>query len=333
MAIPGGTIRINLTISAGRVVAVRIGAREVDSVARVFEGMTVAEVPGRIGAMYSLCSKAQTIAALQAIEAATGMRVPDGVRAARDVLRLSEMLTQTAMRLALHWPKALGLAMQPDLVRDCMAAEKKLETALFGGAEWQVPGAGLSGEGTACDPVITRLALSVEEFTAQTHLQEVLKKARLERFGVLPEGLAPEQGVLTRQWDAPEVACVRAALGSGLAARLTASRAELAAQPGQISAAMEQVSPAVPVSPLHSDGEGVAEVETARGPLRHWAKVAKGRIATYGIDAPTEMNFRPGGPVEAGLIGAPEAGIEQAAQLHILAIDPCVEFTLELSHA
>ena len=77
----------------------------------------------------------------------------------------------------------------------------------------------------------------------------------------------------------------------------------------------------------------MAEVETVRGALRHRIRIEDGRIADYAISAPTEANFRLGGPVEAGLLGAAAAGIESAARLHVLAIDPCVEFTVEVDHA
>lgn len=77
----------------------------------------------------------------------------------------------------------------------------------------------------------------------------------------------------------------------------------------------------------------VAAAMTARGPLAHRVEVAEGRIAFYRIDAPTEVNFRTGGPAEAGLIGAPAANLAHAARLHILAIDPCVDFSLEIGDA
>ena len=40
-----------------------------------------------------------------------------------------------------------------------------------------------------------------------------------------------------------------------------------------------------------------------------------------------------GGPVEAGLMNAPARDLTRAATLHILAIDPCVDFTLDILDA
>ena len=46
-------------------------------------------------------------------------------------------------------------------------------------------------------------------------------------------------------------------------------------------------------------------------------------------EAPTEANFAPGGAAEAGLKGA--AADARAAELHVLAIDPCVAAVVEIA--
>lgn len=330
---PGGAIRIVLTVADGRVRATQITGREVSHVSRVLVGMPVEELPEWVGRVFSLCGRAQTGAALQAVEDATGMIAPAGTQAARDVLRLAEMLVQTTMRLALHWPKVLGLPTRPEIVRSCLAAERQLEDALFDDTAWRVPGSGVRGRGGPARAVTAQMAGSVAEFAPQTGLPEAVHAAGLSRIGILPDGISPEFGALTRQWDAPAVAAAREEFGPGLAARLAASLADLEGLPQQIHDALDRVEPASAAPIPATSGTGVAEVETARGPLRHTATVKDGKIAAYSIEAPTEANFRAGGPVDQGLIGLPQAGLEQAAHLHVLAVDPCVEFTVEVRHA
>ena len=41
--------------------------------------------------------------------------------------------------------------------------------------------------------------------------------------------------------------------------------------------------------------KAIAAVETARGPLLHFARVRDGRIEDYHVLAPTEWNFHPRG--------------------------------------
>ena len=78
-------------------------------------------------------------------------------------------------------------------------------------------------------------------------------------------------------------------------------------------------------------GEGAATVETARGPLTHEVEIRDLRVTRCRTTAPTERNFAPGGPVAAGLQGAPLDLL--AAELHILAIDPCVAASVDLAPA
>lgn len=327
-----GRIRIGLGLAGGRVAKVRIDGRGAETAAAAFAGMPAADLPRRIGAVFALCGRAQTIAALQAIEAASEHRAPAGVAAARDLLRLAEMLTQTAMRLALRWPPALGLDPDPEPVRACLTAERDLERALFAGPGWRRPGAGvaLSGDPAA---ILDRLDGAMARFLAGNRLAPALSAAGLDGFGALPDGMAPEQGALARQWDAPPVAARRADHGAGLAARLAAGLVELTALPAAMRGALARLAPVHDAALAPADGSGAATVETARGPLTHQVEAEAGVIAACRIDAPTEANFRPGGPVEAGLVGAGTEDLDRAARLHLLAIDPCVEFVLEVSDA
>ncbi|MCB1356047.1 MAG: hypothetical protein KDK53_05950 [Maritimibacter sp.] len=322
MAGVGGDIEIRLTPEGARIAAVEILSTRPRQAARIFEGKPADTMCATIGRVFSLCGKAQTVAALTAVEQALGIARDPSVAAARDAVRRAEMLTQVVTRLALHWPRALGLPLAPEAVRAAMAAENVIESVVLG-AGWRKPGAGLVG-----GPVdIVAAQIDIEALVAP--LAAALVARGWEAYGALPEGAAPEHGVFATYWDAPAVAQARAAHGAGLAARLAAAEVALTVLPGEIATDLAGLRPS-PTRPAERDaGHAVATVETARGPLSHLVRIEAGQVKTCRTEAPTEMNFTDDGPVAAGLVGA--AADPVAAELHVLAIDPCVAARVELA--
>jgi len=333
----GGTIQIVLHLNSGRVESVDMQSTRHDVSEALFRGRTPKEVISRMKQTYSLCGTAQTIAACEAVEMAFGTDTPAPVVAARDLMRLAEMATQIAMRLCLHLPKALGMAPVPGVVQAAMALETEL-AHMFGGA--------LASEGAAepavdMDGILKKLENLQGQAAGLDEPGGLYDRVRSELqargwlgFGALPEGVKPEQGAFRRRWDEQEVADARKAFGAGLLARIEAGFCDLAALPDEMRAILDQnIPPSRMPAPDGVGGQGRATVETARGALTHLVDIRDGRIASYQIAAPTEDTFAPGGPVEVGLLGASDRDLETAARLHVLAIDPCVEFTIKVHHA
>ncbi|GGD43477.1 hypothetical protein [Sinisalibacter lacisalsi] len=321
-----GTIRVTLTPENGRVGGVVIASTRPVAAARMFEGLQAAEMTRRIGRVFSLCGAAQTVAALDAVEQALGIAPAPGVAAAREAARLAEMLTQTVMRLALHWPRALGLDLRPDLVRAALEAERGLEARVLGEG-WRQPGAALGAPGALDDRLAPLMALADDPLPGA--LAEALAARGIEGFGALAPGQGPEAGALSRNWDSPAVAALRARHGAGLAVRLAASRHDLEALPDALAAALARVAETPPRPATRDTGRGAATVETARGPLTHRVEIADGIVTACETEAPTEANFTARGPVATGLTGAPLDPV--AAELHVLAIDPCVACSVEFA--
>ena len=79
------------------------------------------------------------------------------------------------------------------------------------------------------------------------------------------------------------------------------------------------------------EAEGVGLIGAMRGPLGHWIRIEKGRIAHYQIITPTAWNFSPRddsgirGPVEEALIGTPVADENQPIEIGrvVRAFDVC----------
>jgi Ni,Fe-hydrogenase I large subunit len=82
------------------------------------------------------------------------------------------------------------------------------------------------------------------------------------------------------------------------------------------------------------DGAGLAVVRTARGMLLHRVRLEAERVKDYLTVAPTEWNFHPRGVLVAGLRGLPVDNRDRLAQLaglHVLSLDPCVEYSIEIN--
>jgi len=324
-----GRIEVRLSTHAGLVCGVDINSTRPRGVAKVFAGRTPDETVGLLGGVFSLCATAQTVAGLEALEAACGVSISEPQSAARTILREAEMLTQTVLRVGMDWPRLLGIAPAVALARLALSAQAALETDLFGGRNWKVVGGALMRpDGHA-----------VRRYISDFHdeLLAALDARGLNGFGALADDAGPETGALSRQWNDADVVAARNTFGAGLRARLLARFADMRDLPMSLLASLDHLGTCEGVGEVApKTGEGVAIVETARGALTHTVRVEDGKISAYVIDAPTDLNFSNDGVVALGLMGAAAADVEAlntAAELHVLAIDPCVSCTLEVVDA
>jgi Ni,Fe-hydrogenase I large subunit len=159
-----------------------------------------------------------------------------------------------------------------------------------------------------------------------------------EAFAARPEweGRAPETGPLVRMGDRPPVLAARAEAGNGLLTRSVARLAELAAVPAALRELADASGGPMIQGGAVTPGSGLGLVAAARGQLVHRVVLDGGTVSGYRILAPTEWNFHPRGCLVRGLEGArfpdDQAALDGAGYL-IGGIDPCVDYTLELTHA
>ena len=76
--------------------------------------------------------------------------------------------------------------------------------------------------------------------------------------------------------------------------------------------------------------------QTARGRLTHAVHVVEGRVARYRVQAPTDGFFADATALAALLANRRFVGLDQARQAleqAILALDPCLPYTLEVHDA
>ena len=91
-----------------------------------------------------------------------------------------------------------------------------------------------------------------------------------------------------------------------------------------------------PVAAAGGRGWGVGQTLTSRGVLTHAAHVDDGRIVSYKLWAPTDALFADALALEQILGERSYASMEaarQALNLAVLALDPCLPYSLELQDA
>lgn len=179
---------------------------------------------------------------------------------------------------------------------------------------------------TACLP-----ELAAEDLQGQMQQQELAEFVKSPHW----LGRCYESTLLNRQLSKPLIAELSSRYGNGLIVRLVGRLWEVAGIPAQLRQLLAQVSAtsAPPVQQASGDGIGLAQVQAARGLLIHRLVLQHGQVYDYHIVAPTEWNFHPDGVVAASLKQLRADSIEllqQQAELLVNAIDPCVEYQLNL---
>jgi coenzyme F420-reducing hydrogenase alpha subunit len=358
-----GHIRVTLSIEGGRVGRVDISAFRPQLAQRLLLGCTAREAAERVGRLYTLCGRAQRLAAEAAAEAAAGETAPAARLTQRDRLVLAEQAREHARQLLLS---PHGEADEDDGLRPLRLIAKAGEDATaLASAISQVLTEYVLGEAPgrwlARDPQALRRWCEAAATAAARHLalarrnpgptvvrtpllpalatwgEDSIRSLALQALGqpdfcVRPLwlGRPAETGALARLWGDPTLSAWLGDLGRVSAARLLARLIELARLPERLIVG----GPPVVRAWSLGDGIGVAGVETARGLLLHVARMAAGRVADYRILAPTEWNFHPAGPLAEALRSMPaHAELAEHARRVVASFDPCVACQLEIRHA
>lgn len=363
-----GRIEVTLTRARGRPLGVEVRSTRPQVAQRLMAGREPREAAELAGLLFSLCGKAQRVAAEAACEAAQGLTPGSLTGADRERRVLIELAQEHARRLLLDWAQwGGGAALAPDaasLIALRQAAadpepfadalDRLLATALLGkpADSWQamdlvgfdawcaqggtLPARlfGVPGTGPDRDRVETSLLPPLERMDPAELAGLAARALNEPAFCVYPlwsDGPA-ETGALARVRYHALVSAWVAERGAGLRARMLARLVELAGLPRRLRAdgfaVVRSVSPRERV--------GVAGVETSRGLLVHAVRMeSDGRIGDYRIIAPTEWNCHPSGPLAAALasLDASVADLSGAARRVVESLDPCVGFDVEIRDA
>ena len=354
---PEGQLRVTLRVAAGAVARCEITSTRPDVAGRLLQGRAPADIETLVPRLFTLCATSQAAACTLALGAAAGHRPARQRLAELQQAVAQESLRETALRVLLQWPRAIGDTPSADAMaaarraRDGLA-DAALATALFGrpAADWlslTTPAAwwrwAAEGDGAAARWVAAHRG-DLELPTAGVALlpsrpdpawwselaQHALGDPGFERQPHW-RGAAAETGALARQAQDPLVSALLAGdarPAARVAARLRELAATLAGSPGEPAALVG----ALPLG----DHFGVGWAETARGRLLHLVQLGAGRAASYRIVAPTEWNFHPQGALAAALMLAPaadRAALRRRAKVLVDGLDPCVACTVEVGDA
>ena len=291
-----GLLTVSARLSAGRLQGLTVNLQR-PPVTMLFHQQIPEAVVKAVPYLFTLCAHAQRAAAQAALAAAEGSER----RPVDDGELWGEMLHESLWRLLLDWPPALGL---PD-ARDAFVA-------------W-------------------RAARGDED--ALLRMQAVLKVARAQAAACLvrlDEGgaglepqLAPEAWLDYWQGNVDQRPAALPPPSVAAACRRRLAEAEMAA------AAIVAGTP-YPVAAAGGKGWGVGQTLTSRGVLTHAAHVDDGRIVSYKLWAPTDALFADAlalGQILGERSYASAEPARQALNLAVLALDPCLPYTLELQDA
>jgi len=181
----------------------------------------------------------------------------------------------------------------------------------------------------ACLPELETVALN-------RHMQQ----QDLTAFSRAPhwQGRCVEATLLNRQLSQPLIIALHGRYGNGLVVRMSARLLEIALIPSRLRQLLAQIKNKTDISSMSSSNEGIglAQVHAARGLLIHRLDLHQGRVCDYCIVAPTDWNFHPQGVVVQGLKQLQTENsndLQRQAELLINAVDPCVQYALNLTES
>jgi hypothetical protein len=357
-----GELAIRLRFDGAHVREVAIDSTRPHVADRLLAGKPVDEAVALVPRLFSICGRAQGIAAQLAAEAARGA---DGGPTAADRTRAieAEIAQEYLWRALIDWPQAVDrepdaealaavrAALAADAAPSSRAVREAIETRVLGGDadDW------LASHVPAFEMWIARAPTAAAQFAAQvqrdgprhgasdTPLLPTMNAAHAARiaaaldadaaFERTPQldGRPAETGAVARMQSVPLVAALTAAYGRSILVRFVARLAELA----RLASGRPAPLPLYGRATL-GRGRGIGWVETARGLLVHTVELDGDLVKRYRIVAPTEWNFHPRGAFAAGLAGAYAASeIDLRRRAHWLAqsLDPCVAYRVEIADA
>jgi hypothetical protein len=324
--------------------------------------------PKVLGSLFSLCGTAQTVAALQACEAVAEQALAASSLLERQQAIQIETVFEHSLRLGQDWAQALSIPpLAPEYLRQLFQMKRELnkgltplllarlqqalEQHLLGlklhtwlqlceqGDVAQLKPYGLVGQLLSQLAQQHWLALGNNQVQAlpaalahnSQWWQQQLTQATAEDFCALPtfNGCACETSSFTRQCLHPALQAWQQVYGSGLATRLIARVLDLIVH----LQGLQQTESADLISTAAFAKTGWVSVGTARGLLVHRVYAEAAGIQVYQIVAPTEWNFHPQGSLARMLQSLRTenlASLRQQAQALITALDPCVNYQLEI---
>jgi Ni,Fe-hydrogenase I large subunit len=135
-----GALRVTVRWDGSRVQAVEIASTRAVAASRVLEGKTPGEAAALVPRLFSLCGRAQEVAALRAWEGALEITPHVTATRARDWAVAAEAVQENLWRLMLDWPQAMGEAAATEALAAWRLRLSGLLSALAKAEGWSEPG-------------------------------------------------------------------------------------------------------------------------------------------------------------------------------------------------
>lgn len=288
----------------GRLVGGRLCDLAVDlqrpSVTRLFIGQLPEAVVKTVPYLFTLCAHAQRAAAQAALASAQGLPR----RESDPVVLWEEVLHENLWRLLLDWPTALGEAPARDAFINWRNARHTVDGVAATEALWREVSPRLFEFGAIFGIPRQSMPATADQLDPAAWL--AFWRGESE---IMPAPVCPPT------------------IGSAFRTRLDEVERAIAA--------LRDGTP-FPVAAQGEDGWGIGQTLTARGVLTHAVHVAEGVVARYRVQAPTDSLFANADGLTKLLAGHEFSGLDQARQAldqAILALDPCLPYTVELHDA
>lgn len=357
-----GRLLIDVSWHEDRIQRVQLTSTRPQQVTRLLRNRSVEEVLSLVPMLYRLCSVAQKVAALEAVESALGIDVSPEVLHARQLLVQAETARELGLRLASRWLSSPEIAAglmrwfvqwqqrfqwalelnpsEPDmpiaaseisaelkqLVVALLGVETDLNTLLFDtGHPVGAPLRELQnglGDIELADPAAP---LRLSHLNA---IEGCLASDLSEQFCRAPllAGEACETSIWSRNCQHSLVAEGKQAGLNSLSLRWLALVAGLHALPAQMRNRGQDI--------VGFGAPGTGVVEAARGLLIHRVELEGDSVRDYQIVAPTEWNFHPQGTLVKMLEGVSveRERVRPLVEALVLLVDPCVDWQIEVGH-
>jgi len=365
-----GSLRVVLRWQQGVIQRVELQSSRPQGLGRLLQQKPLMQSLTMVPLIYSLCSIAQTVAALRAAESALGLAVEPQAQQARNILLQAEKARELGIRLAHYWLNnsdqvlllmqwftavsnelkwALQLNPQPvgEHDRGLVAAELKdvltplvgtieeLERSIVGEPIESSVGYQLRDLQKGFGDIHLSSGAKPLEHKVLTDLNRInraLVKKQAAEFSALPalDGECFETSSWSRNQDSELVMRGRVVGLNQISLRFVAMLVEMQTIPQRI--ALEK-----PDSTAFSEFEGLGVVAAARGLLIHrivldGSSMANCKVKDYSIVAPTEWNFHPSGTLVKMLEGVKveRERLHSLVEKLIALIDPCVAWEIEV---
>lgn len=356
-----GSLSVKLTVANRHVADVCIASSRPALVAAALAGRPPEDVARLVPLLFPVCGTAHGVAYARALEAALGSCVDARLEQARDAACLGEAAVSHVWQLALAWRDGASVARDTAVVRAARQAVADMCDSLFGHEHLVSAlraGPRLDEAALAAD---TLAVLLTELIAASSDLPRSVLGANRASFGTAatPRMAALDAGAAgarlgadatfaarpdvagspvdasayARHETSGEVRAVERTYGRGLLARLVARRADAEADAKRLRGCLA-TPPSRVTKCSAGGGTGTGVADTARGPLLYWVRATHERVDDVRVVAPTDWTFHPAGVLRSALLGSADTPtLTRDTGWLVLALDPCVPCTVEVSHA